>query len=185
MADPDINDLMRRMDGALNALNSEFAGLRTGRASTALLEPLMVDAYGSQMPMNQVGTIGVPEPRMLTVQVWDRANVKAVEKAIRESALGLNPHTEGEVVRVPIPDLTEERRRELTKVARNYAEQARVAVRNVRRDGMEKLKRMEKEGELSKDEHHLWHDEVQEMTDKHIKQVDEILATKESEIMQV
>ncbi|MDJ0894457.1 MAG: ribosome recycling factor [Alphaproteobacteria bacterium] len=185
MADPDINDLMRRMDGALNALNSEFAGLRTGRASTALLEPLMVDAYGAQMPMNQVGTIGVPEPRMLTVQVWDRANVKAVEKSIRESALGLNPHTEGELVRVPIPDLTEERRRELTKVARNYAEQARVAIRNVRRDGMEKLKRMEKEGELSKDEHHLWHDEVQEMTDNHIKQVDEILATKESEIMQV
>ena len=185
MADPDINDLMRRMDGALNALNSEFAGLRTGRASAALLEPLMVDAYGAQMPMNQVGTIGVPEPRMLTVQVWDRSNVKAVEKAIRESALGLNPQTEGELVRVPIPDLTEERRRELTKVARNYAEQARVAIRNVRRDGMEKLKRMEKEGELSKDEHHLWHDEVQEMTDNHIKQVDEILATKESEIMQV
>ena len=185
MADPDIDDLMRRMDGALNALNSEFAGLRTGRASAALLEPLMVDAYGAQMPMNQVGTIGVPEPRMLTVQVWDRSNVKAVEKAIRESALGLNPQTEGELVRVPIPDLTEERRRELTKVARNYAEQARVAIRNGRRDGMEKLKRMEKEGELSKDEHHLWHDEVQEMTDSHIKQVDEILATKESEIMQV
>ena len=136
MADADLTDIERRMDGALDAVNREFAGLRTGRASTALLEPITVDAYDGQMPMNQVGTISVPEPRLLTVQVWDQSLVKAVEKAIMESSLGLNPQTEGNLIRIPIPDLSEERRFELTKVAGQYAEQARIAVRNVRRDGI-------------------------------------------------
>lgn len=185
MADPDIDSLQRRMDGALEALRKEFAGLRTGRASVSLLEPITVDAYGSHLPMNQVGTIGVPEPRMITVQVWDRSMVKAVEKAIRESGLGLNPQTDGQLVRVPIPDLNQERRQELVKIAHKYAEQARIAVRNVRRDGMDMLKRMEKGGELSQDEHKVWSDEVQSMTDQHIKKVDETLSAKEKEIMQV
>ncbi len=185
MAEPDISDIERRMDGALEALRKEFQGLRTGRASISLLEPLVVDAYGSRMPINQVGTLGVPEPRMITVQVWDKAIVSAVEKAIRESNLGLNPSRDGQLIRVPIPELSEERRRELTKVAGRYAEQARVAIRNVRRDGMEMLKRMEKDGELSQDEQRVWHDEIQAITDKHISAVDELLATKEQEIMQV
>src|SRR3546814_7569063 len=141
------------MDGALDALRREFAGLRTGRASVHLLEPITVNAYGSEMPLPQVGTIGVPEPRLITVQVWDRSQVSAVEKAIRDSGLGLNPSSEGQLVRVPIPELSQERRVEMTKVAHKYAEQARVAVRNVRRDGMDALKRMEKDGENSKDEH--------------------------------
>jgi len=173
------------MDGALEALRKEFQGLRTGRASISLLEPLVVDAYGSRMPINQVGTLGVPEPRMITVQVWDKAVVSAVEKAIRESNLGLNPSRDGQLIRVPIPELSEERRRELSKVAGRYAEQAKVAIRNVRRDGMEMLKRMEKDGELSQDEQRVWHDEIQTVTDKHISAVDELLATKEQEIMQV
>lgn len=185
MADPDLKDLTRRMDGAQEALRREFAGLRTGRASTGLLEPITVEAYGSTMPLNQVGTIGVPEPRMVTVQVWDRKLVGAVEKAIRTSGLGLNPATDGQLVRVPIPPLSEERRVELTKIAAKYAEQARVAVRNVRRDGMEMLKRMEKEGEISKDEHHRWSEEIQKLTDEHIKGIDEALAHKEEEILQV
>ena len=183
--DPDIDDLERRMKGAIEALKREFAGLRTGRASTSLLEPLTVDAYGSEMPINQVATLSAPEPRMLTVQVWDRSNVKAVEKAIRESALGLNPASDGQLIRVPIPELSEERRTELARVAQRYAEQARVAVRNVRRDGMDKLKRMERAGELSQDEQHLWSEEVQELTDRFVKQIDDTVATKESEIMQV
>jgi len=185
MAGFDMADIERRMDGALNALSREFGGLRTGRASTSLLEPLTVEAYGSQMPMNQVGNIGAPEPRLLTVQVWDQGLVKAVEKAIRESDLGLNPQTEGNLVRIPIPDLSEERRVELKKVAGRYAEQARVAVRNVRRDGMEALKRMERDGEISKDEHHDRATEIQEVTDGHIKKIDESLDHKEKEIMQV
>lgn len=185
MAEPDVKDLKRRMDGAIEALRREFAGLRTGRASISLLEPITVEAYGATMPLNQVGTIGVPEPRMITVQVWDRSQVQAAEKAIRDSGLGLNPASDGQLIRVPIPPLSEERRVELTKIAGKYAEQARVAVRNVRRDGMETLKRMEKDGEISEDEHHLWHDEVQELTDSHIKLIDEVLAQKESEIMQV
>ena len=185
MADPDIDDLKRRMDGAISALDREFGGLRTGRASMSLLEPIMVDAYGASMPLNQVGTIGVPEPRMITVQVWDRSLASAVEKAIRDSGLGLNPASDGQLIRVPIPPLSEERRVEITKIAGKYAEQARVAVRNVRRDGMETLKRMEKDGEISEDEHHLWHDEVQELTDAHIKLIDESLAKKEAEILQV
>jgi len=185
VAEPDVKDLKRRMDGAIEALRREFAGLRTGRASVSLLEPITVEAYGAVMPLNQVGTIGVPEPRMITVQIWDRSQVQAAEKAIRDSGLGLNPATDGQLIRVPIPPLSEERRVELTKIAGKYAEQARVAVRNVRRDGMETLKRMEKDHEISEDEHHLWSDEVQELTDAHIKLIDETLTHKESEIMQV
>jgi ribosome recycling factor len=185
MADPDVGDLERRMNGAIEVLRKEFAGLRTGRASAALLEPVQVDAYGSKMPINQVGTVGVPDPRMLTVQVWDRSLVQAVEKAIRNAGLGLNPSSDGQTVRVPIPQLNEERRKELSRVANKYAEQARVAVRNVRRDGMEELKRLEKDHELSKDEHKLWSDEIQSMTDTRIKQIDEALGTKSAEIMQL
>lgn len=185
MAKMDIATIERRMDGALAALTREFAGLRTGRASTSLLEPLTVDAYGSVMPINQVGTIGVPEPRMLTVQVWDKKLVTAVEKAIREAGLGLNPQSDGTLVRVPIPDLSEERRRELRKVAAKYSEHARVAVRNVRRDGMDALKQLERDGEISQDEHRAQADEIQKLTDRHIKRVDEALAAKEQEIMQV
>jgi ribosome recycling factor len=185
VADPDLKDIERRMNGAIEVLKQEFAGLRTGRASVHLLEPINVEAYGSSMPMNQVGTIGVPEPRMITVQVWDRSLVGAVERAIRESDLGLNPQTEGQLIRVPIPMLSEERRAELSKIAHKYAEQARVAVRNVRRDGMDTLKRMEREHELSQDEQHMWSDEIQEMTDRHIKVIDETLEQKDGEIMQV
>ena len=185
MADPDLNDITRRMDGAQEALRREFAGLRTGRASVGLLEPVTVEAYGSPMPINQVGSISVPEPRMVTVQVWDRSLVGAVEKAIRSAGLGLNPSSDGQLVRVPIPALSEERRVELTRVAAKYAEQARVAVRNVRRDGMEMLKKMEKDGEISKDEHHLWSEEIQTLTDDHIKEIDTALAQKEEEILQV
>ena len=185
MTDPDLSDIGRRMDGALEALRREFAGLRTGRASASLLEPITVDAYGASMPITQLGTISVPEPRMITVQVWDRSTVKAVEKAIRDSGLGLNPQSDGQLIRVPIPELNEERRRELSKIASKYAEQARVAVRNVRRDGMDLLKKLEKDGEMSQDDHKIWADEVQEMTDAHIKLVDDAFATKEKEIMQV
>lgn len=185
MATVEIADLQRRMDGALQALHREFGGLRTGRAATSLLEPITVDAYGSAMPMNQVGTIGAPEPRLLTVQVWDNSLVKAVEKSIRDSGLGLNPQSEGNTVRVPIPDLSEERRTELKKVASRYAEQARVAVRNVRRDGMDGLKKAEKDGEISQDEHHSIADEIQKLTDTHISEIDKVLAGKEKEIMQV
>lgn len=185
MSDPDLKSLKKRMNGALEVLHQEFAGLRTGRASISLLEPITVEAYGSPMPMNQVGTIGVPEPRMLTVQVWDKSLVKKVESAIRDSGLGLNPQSDGTLVRVPIPELSEERRVELTKIAAKYAEQARVAVRNVRRDGMDTLKRLEKEHEISQDEHRAWADDIQKMTDAIIKEIDETLEKKESEIMQV
>jgi ribosome recycling factor len=185
VADPDISDVKRRMDGALESLRKEFAGLRTGRASASLLEPITVDAYGSHMPLTQVGTVGVPEPRMITVQVWDRSMVKAVEKAIRESGLGLNPQTEGQSIRVPIPDLSQERRQELSKVAHKYAEQAKVAVRNVRRDGMDMLKKLEKAGDLSQDAQKTWSEKIQTLTDAHIKKIDETLASKEKEIMQV
>jgi len=185
MSEPDLDDIKRRMKGALDVLHSEFAGLRTGRASAGLLEPLSVGAYGQTLPMNQVGTIGVPDSRMLTVQVWDQGLISAVEKAIMESGLGLNPSRDGNVVRVPIPQLSEERRVELTKIAHKYAEQARVAARNVRRDGMDKLKRLEKKGELSKDEQRAWGEDLQIMTDEFIKQMDNALAGKEKEIMQV
>ncbi len=185
MADPDLTGIARRMDGALDALRKDFGGLRTGRASTSLLEPIIVEAYGTPMPIPQLATIGAPEPRMLTVQVWDRSMTKAVEKAIRESGLGLNPQGEGTLIRVPIPELNEERRRELSKVAGKYAEQARIAVRNVRRDGMDMLKRHEKDGDISKDEHKHMSDQIQRLTDEHIKKIDDALAAKEQEIMQV
>lgn len=185
MADFDIEDLRRRMTGAVNVLKKEFAGLRTGRASAALLDPIVVNAYGSQMPLNQLATVTVPEARLISVQVWDKSQVNAVDKAIRESDLGLNPVVEGQVLRLPIPELNQERRQEIAKVAAKYAEQARVAVRNVRRDGMEQLKRHEKEGEMGKDEHRVLAEEVQELTDASIKEIDRALGAKESEIMQV
>ena len=185
MADPDLDNLERRMNGAVEALRHEFAGLRTGRASAGLLEPIVVDVYGAQMPLNQVGTISVPEPRMLTVQVWDKSAMPAVDKAIRASGLGLNPSADGQLIRIPIPELTEERRDEMVKIAHKYAEQARIAVRNVRRDGMENLKKMEKDGELSEDDHHLWGDEVQQLTDQAIAKIDETLATKDEDIKRV
>ena len=185
MAEFDIKDLEKRMHGAVEVLRREFAGLRTGRASASLLEPITVAAYGGEMPLNQVGTVSVPDPRMLSVQVWDRSLVKAVEKAIRNSGLGLNPAVEGQVLRVPIPELSEERRIELAKVAARYAEEARVAVRNVRRDGMDRLKRADKEGEISQDEHRVLGDRVQQLTDQHIKQINDMLAAKEAEIRTV
>ncbi|HZS83711.1 MAG TPA: ribosome recycling factor [Stellaceae bacterium] len=183
--DPLLKDLRRRMDGALEALRKELGGLRTGRASTHLLEPVHVEAYGSAMPLNQLASVSAPEPRLLVVQVWDRAMVKAVDKAIREAGLGLNPQTEGQVIRVPIPDLTEERRRELTRVAAKYAEQARVSVRNVRRDGLDPLKKKEKDGEISQDQHRKLQHDIQALTDDYIKKIDETVAQKEKEILQV
>lgn len=181
----DTDDIERRMDGAVAAFKTDLAGLRTGRASAGLLEPIMVDAYGQMMPISQVGTISVPEPRMLSVQVWDKGQVAMVEKAIRESSLGLNPMTEGQLIRIPLPELNEERREELVKVAGNYAEQARIAVRNVRRDGMDQIKKAEKDSDISQDDAKLYSDEVQELTDKFIKLIDDTLATKEGEIRQV
>jgi ribosome recycling factor len=178
-------DLTRRMDGALETLRREFAGLRTGRASPALLEPVRVEAYGSEVPIPQVGTIGVPEPRMITVQVWDRTLVGAVERAIRDSGLGLNPMSDGQLVRVPIPQLTEERRGELAKAAGRYAEGARVAVRGVRRDGMDQVRNFEKKHEISEDDVRTWSDEVQKLTDQYIKRVDDSLVEKERDIRQV
>jgi ribosome recycling factor len=180
-----LTDLRRRMDGAVEVLRKEFGGLRTGRASAGLLEPITVAAYGGTMPINQVANVSVPEPRMITVQVWDRAMVKAVDKAIRESGLGLNPQTEGQVIRVPIPDLNEERRRELTRVSARYAEEARVAVRHVRRDGIEALRRREKEADISQDQQRKLQQEVQHLTDDYIKRIDEALAHKDREILQV
>ncbi|HLS67891.1 MAG TPA: ribosome recycling factor [Kiloniellales bacterium] len=185
MPDALIKELKRRMEGAQDALKREFGGLRTGRAATSLLDPIMVEAYGTPTPLNQVGTVGVPEPRMLTVQVWDRKLVSAVEKAIRESGLGLNPSNDGNLIRIPIPPLSEERRQELARVAARYAEQARVAVRNVRRDGMDQLKRMEKDNEISEDIQRRKGEEIQKLTDEQIKLIDDMLAQKESEIMQV
>ena len=181
----DMNDLKRRMEGAVKVLKEEFAGLRTGRASVSLLEPVQVNAYGGKMPLNQVAAIPVPEPRLLSVQVWDQSLVSAVEKAIRDSGLGLNPQTQGNVIRVPIPELSAERRKELSRVAHQYAEQARVAVRNVRRDGMDALKKMEKEHAISEDDARRLADEVQKMTDRFIKQIDELLEKKDAEITQV
>lgn len=181
----DIDDTERRMRGALQSLKQEFAGLRTGRATASLLEPVMVEAYGQSMPINQVGTIGVPEPRMLTVQVWDKSMVGAVEKAIRSSGLGLNPVVDGMMLRLPIPELNQERRTELTKIAAKYTEQARIAVRNVRRDSMDELKRLEKDSQMSQDDHKSWSDKVQKLTDKIIGEIDAALAHKEAEIMQV
>jgi ribosome recycling factor len=180
-----LKDLQRRMDGALEVLRKEFGGLRTGRASASLLEPVTVPAYGGTVPLTQVASVNVPEPRMITVQVWDRNVVKAVDKAIRESGLGLNPQTEGQVIRVPIPELNQERRRELTRVAAKYAEDARVAVRKVRQHGMEALRRLEKDSEISQDEHRKLERDIQHLTDDHIKRIDETLAQKDKEILQV
>jgi len=179
----DLDDLERRMDGALASLRMEFASLRTGRASASMLDPITVDAYGAQMPLNQVGTVNVPEPRMVTVNVWDKGLVNVVDKAIRNSGLGLNPVVEGTLLRLPIPELNEERRRDLTRVAAQYAESARVAIRNVRRDGMDQIKRAKET--MSEDDQKLWHDEIQELTDAHVALVDKALEAKQEEIMQV
>ncbi|HEX9646539.1 MAG TPA: ribosome recycling factor [Alphaproteobacteria bacterium] len=181
----DMDDLRRRMDGALHVLKKEYAGLRTGRASVSLLEPVTVAAYDSEMPLSQLATISAPEPRLLSVQVWDRSLAKAVETAIRASGLGLNPIGEGQLIRVPIPELTEERRKELAKIAHKYAEEARVAVRNVRRDGMDSLKALEKSGDISQDEHHERGVEVQELTDAMIAEIGQVMEEKEKEILQV
>ena len=177
-----LKDLEKRMDGALSALKVEFSGLRSGRASASLVEPIMVEAYGSPTPINQVGTVSVPEPRMITISVWDKGLVGAVERAIRDSGLGINPVVDGTNVRVPVPSLTQERRTELSKVAGKYAEQARVAIRNVRREGMESIKKADGIGE---DEQKRQSEQVQKLTDQIIKKVDEALAAKEAEIMQV
>jgi len=185
MSDFDINNLQQRMQGALDNLNKDLSGLRTGRASPDLLNSIAVDAYGSKMPINQVGNINVPEPRMLSVQVWDANLAGPTEKAIRESGLGLNPALEGNVIRIPLPELTEERRKDLTKVAGSNAENARIAVRNVRRDGMDALKKQEKDGDIGKDEMHTKSDEVQKLTDEFVSKIDELLKTKTEEIMQV
>lgn len=181
----DLKEIERRMRGAFGVLKQEFGGLRTGRASASLLDPITVTAYGNPMPLNQLATVNVPEPRLITVQVWDRSLAGAVERAIREANLGLNPVVDGQFLRLPIPELNQERRQEIAKIAHKYAEQARVAVRNVRRDGMEHLKRAEKEHEMGKDEHHTLSTKVQDLTDKLIKEIDEALASKEAEIMQV
>jgi len=181
----DLSDLTKRMDGAIGALKNELAGLRTGRASANLVDSVTVEAYGQRMPLNQVGTVSVPEPRLISIQVWDKGMVQAVDKAIREAGLGLNPVIDGQLVRIPIPILTEERRKELAKIAHKYAEGARVAVRNVRRDGMERLKKQEKDHEISQDEHKSIGEKVQKLTDDHVKKVDDMLAAKEKEIMQV
>ena len=185
MDDLDLADLERRMDGALTSLAKEFQGLRTGRASTQLLDSVMVEAYGASMPINQIATVSVPEPRMLSVQVWDKENTKIVEKAIRESNLGLNPQVDGQLLRIPLPDLSEERRQELSKIAAKYAENAKIAVRNVRRDGMDTTKKMEKDGDISQDDRHIYDEEIQTITNKSINRIDELLSSKEVEIMQV
>ena len=180
----DTDDLERRMNGAMESLRHEFGSLRTGRASASMVEPIMVDAYGSPTPINQVGTVNVPEPRMVTINIWDKALVGKAEKAIRESGLGINPQLNGTIIMLPIPELNEERRRELTKVAGAYAEHARVAVRNVRRDGMDQVKKAKSSG-MSEDDQKFWEGAVQELTDKHIALVDKALESKQEEIMQV
>jgi ribosome recycling factor len=180
-----LDDYKKRMDGAITALQHEFGGLRTGRASATILDPITVEAYGATSPLNQVANVSVPEPRMISVQVWDKSVVQAVDKAIRASNLGLNPIVDGQTLRIPIPPLTGERRTELAKVAGKYAEQQRVAVRNVRRDAMEQLKKLEKDHAISQDEHKRHNDEVQKVTDEHIRKIDEMFRHKEEEIMQV
>ena len=185
MSAAQLQEFGRRMTQAVEVLSREFSGLRTGRASVNLLDPVKVDSYGMTVPLNQVGTVGAPEPRMLTVQVWDKGLVKSVEKGIRDANLGLNPSVDGQLIRVPIPALNEERRQELTKVAAKYAEDARIAVRNVRRDGMDMLKKMEKDNEISEDEHKRLSGDLQKITDDHVSKIDQALAAKQKEIMQV
>lgn len=185
LADHDIKEIEKRMRASIDALKREFSGLRTGRASVNLLDPVQVMVYGSRMPLNQVATVSVPEPRMITVQVWDRSNVIAVDKAIREANLGLNPITDGQVLRLPIPALTADRRQELVKLAHKYAEQAKVSIRNVRREAMDVLKKLEKDGKMSQDDHRGNSEKVQELTDRLIKEIDGTLVTKEAEIQKV
>nr|WP_321444447.1 ribosome recycling factor [uncultured Cohaesibacter sp.] len=180
----DLDDLERRMKGAVSVLKTELSGLRTGRASVNLLEPIVVEAYGQSMPLNQVGTVSVPEPRMLSIQVWDKSMVNAVEKAIRESNLGINPVTDGQLLRLPIPELNEERRQEMVKIAHSYSENAKVAVRHVRRDGMDMCKKAEKDG-MSEDDVRIYSDEIQDLTNKYVEDIDKMLESKETEIMQV
>ena len=180
----DIEDLERRMDGALNSLKTEFLSLRTGRASSSMLDPIIMEAYGTSTPLNQCGTVNVPDPRMITVNIWDKSLVNAAEKAIRESGLGINPVIDGTIIRLPIPELNEERRRELTKLAANYAENARIAVRNVRRDGMDQIRKGKTSG-MSEDDQKIWSDEIQNVTDSGIVKIDNALETKQAEIMQV
>ena len=180
----DTDAIQRRMDGAIAALKQEFASLRTGRASASIVDPIQVDAYGQMTPINQLGTVNVPEPRMVVINVWDKAMVSKVERAIRDSGIGINPVVDGPLIRLPIPELNEERRRELTKVAAGYAEQARIAVRNVRRDGMDQVKKAKAAG-MSEDDQKMWTEEVQDMTDKAIAAVDRALESKQAEIMQV
>ncbi|MBC8410044.1 MAG: ribosome recycling factor [Rhodobacteraceae bacterium] len=180
----DTDDLQRRMNGAMASLKTEFSSLRTGRASASMLDPILVDAYGSPTPINQLGTVNVPEPRMVTVNVWDKGLVTIVDKAIRESGLGINPQLNGTIIMLPIPELNEERRRELTKVASQYAESARISVRNVRRDGMEQIKKA-KLGGMSEDDQKIWEEEVQEITNASIKAIDEALESKQAEVMKV
>ena len=180
----DTDDLQRRMNGALSAMKSEFASLRTGRASSSMLDPVTVEVYGQKTPVNQLGTINVPEPRMVTINVWDKTNVPLVEKALRESGLGINPQLNGTIIMLPIPELNEERRRDLSKVAGQYAENARIAVRNIRRDGMDQIKKAKSDG-MSEDDQKFWEEAVQEVTDATIKKLDEILESKQEEIMQV
>lgn len=181
----DLADIKRRMQGAIQAFRHDLGSLRTGRASANILDPIQVDAYGSLMPLNQVATVTVPEPRMISVQVWDRSMVSAVEKAIRESDLGFNPSTEGQTMRIRIPELNEQRRKEMVKVAHKYAEEARVAVRHVRRDGLDLLKKLEKDGHVSKDDLERQSEQVQKATDQSVAEIDQALAAKEKEIMQV
>ena len=180
----DLDAIQRRMDGALNALKSEFASLRTGRASASIVEPIMVDAYGQMTPINQLGTVNVPEPRMVVINVWDKAMVAKVERAIRDSGIGINPVTDGPLIRLPIPELNEERRRQLSKVAAEYAERAKVSIRNVRRDGMDQIKKAKAAG-MGEDDQEMWSDEVQDLTNKSIAAVDRALEHKQAEIMQV
>ena len=180
----DTDDLQRRMEGALSAMKGEFASLRTGRASSSMLDPITLEVYGQRTPINQLGTINVPEPRMVTVNVWDKTNVPLVEKAIRESGLGINPQINGTIIMPPIPELNEERRRELSRVAGQYAESARVAVRNIRRDGMDQIKKAKSDG-MSEDDQKFWEEAVQDLTDSIIKMLDETLESKQAEIMQV
>jgi len=185
MSEINKDDLVKRMDGAINSFSGDLVGLRTGRASTNMVDGISVDAYGQKMPIDQVGSISVPEARMISIQVWDKGLVVAVEKAIHESGLGLNPQTDGELIRIPIPELNEERREELSKIAGKYAEQSRVAIRNVRRDGMDEIKKIEKDGTVGKDRAVDLSNEVQELTDDFIKKIDEMLSQKENEIRQV